>query len=479
MFKNLLELNVDKNSKKIYLYFFIVFFLNFLFKIFYLDYSSFWFDEIISVHSASLDFGLIKHVSEWDKNPPFYYYCLSVWIKLINDSEFIVRLLSVVFSSLAAGFVFILANKWFNKTTAIISSFLFLSSDVLHYYSHEARAYSLILLLSLISTYYYFKLKESYSYKFMIALGIVNFLMIYTHYISGIIIIFQTILGFIYFEKKQKMYFFYSLGVLIGLVLLRFTKKQILLIIAFNSTEKTFWLQKSNYAYLKEVMSEFLLNQFLLIPFLVLIFLSVLILKFKNYKSMNFEVLYFSLIGFGSITIVFILGKITPIFLDRYLIFSIPFIFILVAFSLSFIKKKIIPISFSVVVFIFFAFKIDYKTPKSMDYKSAVNLIRNIKIDSDLIIVKTKDIKYLFCYYYDANFLSQQKKDLPKADNVIFCSNWSDIDVDILKFKRIIVLDSFQEYNPDEKDFGNKLSQIKKMYYTTSFYKGVKISFYN
>jgi mannosyltransferase len=479
MFKNLIELSLEKNSKNIFLYFFIVFIVNFLFKIFYLNYSSFWFDEIISVQSASMDFGLIKHVSEWDKNPPFYYYCLSVWIKLINDSEFIVRLLSVLFSSLAAGFVFILANKLFNKTTAIISSFLFLSSDVLHYYSHEARAYSLILLLSLISTYYYFKLKESYSYKFMIALGIVNFLMIYTHYISGIIIVFQTILGFIYFEKKQKMFFLYSLILLIGLVFLRFTKKQILLIIAFNSTEKTFWLQKSNYTYLKEVMGEFLLNQFLIIPFLVVIFLGILILKVKNYKSMNFEILYFSLIGLGSIIIVFVLGKITPIFLDRYLIFSIPFIFILIAFSLSFIKKKIIPISFSIVVFVFFAFKIDYKTPKSMNYKSAVNLIKNIKISSDLIIVKTKDVKYLFCYYYDRNFLSQQKKDLPKSDNIIFCSNWSDVNIDISKYKRVIVLDSFQEYNPDEKDFGNKLSQKRKMYYTTSFYKGVKVSFYN
>ena len=210
MFKNLLELNLEKNSKNIYLYFFIVFIVNFLFKIFYLDYSSFWFDEIISVQSASLDFGHIKHVSEWDKNPPFYYYCLSVWIKLINDSEYTVRLLSVIFSSLAAGFVFILANKWINKTTAIISSFLFLSSDVLYYYSHEARAYSLILLLSLISTYFYFKLKESYSYKLIIALGVVNFLMIYTHYISGIIIVFQAILPTIAcFTYGPGMFWFY------------------------------------------------------------------------------------------------------------------------------------------------------------------------------------------------------------------------------------------------------------------------------
>lgn len=478
MVDKLFFVNTSKFTTRIYLYFSVVFLVNFFLKIYQLEFSSFWFDEIICVQSASLDFGHIKHVSEWDNNPPFYFYCLSVWIKLINDSEFIVRLLSVVFSSLAAGFVFVLANKFFNKTTAVISSFLFISSNILFFYSHEARAYSLVLLLSLISTYYYFCLKENQVIKYVILLGLLNFLLIYTHYISGIIIVFQTVLALLYFNKNQKKYFSYSLLVLIFFTILRFTKKQILLVIAFNSSEKNFWLQKSEFNYLIEVLSEFFLNQYLIIPFILLIGFSFVFLRIKKDSAINFYLFYFILVGFGSIITVYLLGKITPIFLDRYLVFTVPFIFILTAFSLSLIKQKIIPITFSIILFVFFAFKIDYKTPKSMDYRSVVSFVKSIKSDSDLIIVKTKDVKSLFCYYYDHDYLRDKKSDLPKGENIIFCSNWSEVYVDVSKYERIIILDSFQEYNPDEKDFVNKLSIKKMNYYTTTFYRGVKVSFY-
>jgi uncharacterized membrane protein len=93
--------NSNKITSYLWLYFFFIVFVNITLKVICLDYSSLWFDEIVSIECAWLDFGHIKHVSEWDINPPFYYYLLSVWVKIFNDSEFYVRLLSVVFSSLA------------------------------------------------------------------------------------------------------------------------------------------------------------------------------------------------------------------------------------------------------------------------------------------------------------------------------------------------------------------------------------------
>ncbi len=165
MIERLFYNNTKRITKNIWLYFLIIIIINILFKIVYLGYSSFWFDEIVSVESAWLDFGHIKHVSEWDNNPPFYYYCLSVWIKLLNDSEFCVRLLSVIFSSFSAGIVFLLANKYFNKTTAIIASFLYLSSNFLYFYSHEARAYALIGLLVLVSSYLFLDFRNKNNWK--------------------------------------------------------------------------------------------------------------------------------------------------------------------------------------------------------------------------------------------------------------------------------------------------------------------------
>ena len=171
----LLNINSEKITKGLWLYFFIIILVNICLKIILLEFSSFWYDEIISVQSASLDFGHIKHVSEWDKNPPFYYYCLSVWIKIFNDSEYCVRLLSVIFSSVSAGILFLFANKHFNKVTAIIVSVLYLSSNILFFYSHEARAYSLVVLLTLLSSHIFLAIKEKTSIRNIIILGLINF----------------------------------------------------------------------------------------------------------------------------------------------------------------------------------------------------------------------------------------------------------------------------------------------------------------
>lgn len=466
------------NHNKLWLYFFSIVFLNIVFKIIQLDFSSFWYDEIISVESASLDFGHIKHVSEWDNNPPFYYYCLSVWIKLFNDTEFYVRFLSVLFSSFSGGILFLLANKHFNKTTAIVVSLIYLSSNIVFFYSHEARAYSLVVLLSLISSSLYLNFKQNSSLKIALLLGIVNFLLIYTHYISGIVIFFQVLLIFIYFEKKQAALFSYSIGVIVFLTLIRFTKKQFLLILNFNDSEKTFWLQKSSIKYLNEVASNFLFHKTMIVPFILIIILGIFLIFNKKIKKSYFVVTYVTLVGIGSIFILFFLGKMTPIFLDRYLIFTLPFIFILIALGLSFFKNQNIIVTLSFVFFVFSAFKINYKTDKGMNYKNAVYFIKHLKKESDLIIVKTKDIKPLFCYYYDSKFLSHQKKELPINENIIFCTSWDDVDRDVNKFNRIIVVDSFEDLNQKENEFVTKLSMKKTKIHTLDYFKGIKITFY-
>ena len=189
MFKSL-----NDNSK--YLYFTTIFgllFFNLLLKISFLDAEPFWYDEIISVKSSLLGFGHIKHQSEWDNNPPFYYYCLWVWIKLFGVSEFKIRLLSVIFSCISASLLFVLVKKYFNYLTALFSVLIFSLHDFSYAYTHEARCYTLVVLLTLLSTLVFLKLLENSNYKTILLLGLINFLIVYTHYIAGLVLVFQFI----------------------------------------------------------------------------------------------------------------------------------------------------------------------------------------------------------------------------------------------------------------------------------------------
>jgi len=474
----LLNTNSEKITKGLWLYFFIIILVNISLKIILLDFSSFWYDEIISVQSASLDFGHIKHVSEWDKNPPFYYYCLSVWIKFFNDSEYCVRLLSVIFSSVSAGILFLFANKHFNKVTAIVVSVLYLSSNTLFFYSHEARAYSLVVLLTLLSSHIFLAIKEKTSIRNVILFGLINFLLIYTHYIAGIVLFFQFILMLFYFDKVEKKHYSFSLLFTLAFVFLRFTKKQFLVIVGFNSSDSPFWLKTSDFNSLVDVLSRFLFSSVLVYPLILLIIIGVIFSFAKKDKKKYLVLNYSILLGMIAILMVYFLGKITPIFLDRYLIFSIPFLLLLIAYSLSLLKYKSIPITISIFFAIYFIPKIDFSTQKAMDYRGVVSFVKQVKNNSDLIIVKTKDIKALFGYYYEVDFLKLKKNDLTNADNIIFCSAWEDVTKDLNKYNRIIVLDVFEELNPKEKEFASNLLSLKPYHSSSKYYNGVKVSFY-
>jgi uncharacterized membrane protein len=468
----------DRIERQLWLWFLIVVAVNTCFRVVCLDHSSFWYDEIISVQSASLEFGHIKHVSEWDNNPPFYYYCLNVWISLFGDSEFNVRLLSVVFSAIAGGILFLFCNRFFNKTVAVIASFLYLSSNMLFFYSHEARAYSLSVLLTLIASWIFLTMKEKPSYKNSLLLGFVNFLIIYTHYITGLALVVQGICMLFYFERKSKLRFLLSVLLTIALVLLRFTKKQFMLITGFNSSEHPFWLGKSTFTHLTDVLSQIFFSHMMIIPLLCIILAGAALVFRFNKTADNLNYVYCFSIGLGSVPALYFLGKVTPVFLDRYLLFTVPFVIILISVPLSYLRYKVISMALSVVFFVASAFKINYQTDKGMDYRSAVFFIKAIKNSQDLIIVKTKDIKPLFGYYYDTDFLKMRKQAFPDSEQVIFCSSWADVNQDVSRYARVIIVDSYQNLNPNEKEFVAKLSEKKRFHAISNYYRGVRISIY-
>jgi mannosyltransferase len=90
--------------------------------------------------------------------PPLYYLFLSYWIKILGNSESAVRLLSVLFGTLSILVLYRIGERIFDKMTGLIAAFLFSISTFHIYFSQEARMYSLLVLLTLCSMYYFLKL---------------------------------------------------------------------------------------------------------------------------------------------------------------------------------------------------------------------------------------------------------------------------------------------------------------------------------
>lgn len=459
---------------------FFIFFLNLFYKLYFNIDVSFWYDEIISVQSAHLDLGHIKHVSEWDKNPPFYYYVLSVWIKIFNDSETVVRLLSILINCFSGLVLFIWLNKHINYKVGVFASLLFIFNPILFSYSFEARAYSLLVLLVLISSYLYFELLKKPKIFLILSLGLINFLIAYTHYIAILTIVAQFVLIWFVDKRETKKYFVFSNLVTLILIVFRFTYKQILVVIGYKNDSDYFWLSKPTLNNLNEFFSGILGNAFLFYSVLIVLILLVFLIL-KRRIIIDVKSGYFIFMSFGITFFLFFISQLKPLFLDRYLLFTLPIYLAIIAFFTSEISNRNISFFLILVVTGFSAYYVNYDIRKNMNYKEAVGFLKTQKItEHDLIIVKTKDIKPLFSYYYHDDYFYNVAKYDSLNTNVFFCNDLSDVSEEaIIKSFRVYMLDSFEDFNSANEEFNNKLYILKPNYVSTKYYKGVTITVLN
>lgn len=152
---------------------------------------SFWLDEAASSMLARTDwhtfFGALIHRQA---NMALYYVLLRGWIHF-GHSEALIRTLSVLFGVAAVPVMYQLASNVFGQKTARISALL-LSVHQLHVqYSQEARGYSLLVFLGLLSSHFFVRLWSRPARTTWIAYTLTSVLLIYAHVFGGWILVAQ------------------------------------------------------------------------------------------------------------------------------------------------------------------------------------------------------------------------------------------------------------------------------------------------
>jgi len=212
---------------------------NFLFKGYCISHNAIAGDEPFSIFYAQPDvFTIIKELSIGN-NPPLYEILLHFWIKLFGTSAIAVRSLSLIFSSIAVGFVFRLAQQFFNVQVAVYTSLLFILSNYQTIFAHEARVYSLLGLLCLISVFYYFRIiiKNDVSRSTVIKFIVVSTLLIYSHYFGFFILIVQFL--FVLGTKELRLKYWRKLVLIAGIIFILYLPNTIVFIGRFLDSSST------------------------------------------------------------------------------------------------------------------------------------------------------------------------------------------------------------------------------------------------
>src|SRR3984893_4995259 len=131
----------------------VVTFLGAALRLHLLAARSLWIDEASSVHFATMPWWpFLRLLWTSQGNMTLYYFLLRAWIHL-GDSEFVVRSLSVLFGVLTIPAIYMLGMRLFDRATGVTAAAL-LSVHSFHiHWSQETRAYSLLTLLLVLTTY--------------------------------------------------------------------------------------------------------------------------------------------------------------------------------------------------------------------------------------------------------------------------------------------------------------------------------------
>ena len=233
-------------------------------RLYNLGRESLWLDEVFSIKFAELSLSEIFFLPE--NNPPLYSIIMHWWILLFGVSEFSVRLPSAIFGFLTVFIMYKVGGKLFNIDVGKLSSLLMAFSAFHILYSQEARTYSLSVLLTLLSMYFFISLLSKVTYRILGGYLLSSILLMYSHIYGLFIIIAQNIYFIVLFllSREEKLNFKRWMLIQCTLIFL-FAPWISVFVSQIREVQKDFWIQSPRissiiYSFLSYSGSEWLLS---------------------------------------------------------------------------------------------------------------------------------------------------------------------------------------------------------------------------
>ncbi len=173
-------------------------------RFYHLDTQSFWNDEGNSARLSERPVSLIIEGTASDIHPPLYYIALHVWREFLGGSEFGLRSFSAFAGILTVAATIALGKlvfhtragpRWLYFIPILAASFLAAVNPALIYYSQETRMYSLLALLTALSTITLWRwLNAVHRAKWGAAYIIFAAAALYAHYFFPAILLLQNLI---------------------------------------------------------------------------------------------------------------------------------------------------------------------------------------------------------------------------------------------------------------------------------------------
>ncbi len=339
--------------------------------------ASLWGDEAFSAILSMKSIPQIIETIARDTSPPLYNITEHLWFQIFGSSEVAIRSLSFVYYLIAIFFVYKIGKFLFGRQTGLIASLVTFLNPFFFVYAFEGRMYS-ILAASLTASMYFFLTKN---YKFYALATLAG---LYSHHFALFLLPIQGLLAlqFLFSADKRKIFFnFVKSWVAIGILYIPW------LIPLYGQTKMLgtgFWLGKPTFVDLRNLFQKYLAegqNHPLSQLALYIAFGLLLVRDWRKNLSKSLSLIIWFI---GPILVVFIISqKFTSIFYDRYLLYAIPAIALVLASNLRQISKLLL----FVLVTLFLIIDIFYFThPTKRPFRELSEYVQETKRGDDMII---------------------------------------------------------------------------------------------
>ncbi|MBF0594290.1 MAG: glycosyltransferase family 39 protein [Candidatus Omnitrophica bacterium] len=379
-----------------------------------LDVQSLWNDELGSwsfSHISSLR-SLVYTVAHWDVHPPGYYLLLHYVLKF-DSSDMTLRFPSAVCGVLSIGIIFLIGRRLYSWREGLAASVLLAFLKCPIYYSQEARSYSMLLLFSLLTAYFlllvFNYLRNNTTVPLLISCAYLfsAVMSCYLHYYGLYFVFLQGVFAIMCFCRNRRAVIFFG-TIYTGILL------------AFAPWAAYAWQQiheKTHSPIPRSLIDslnsylQFLFNDSqLFVLVVVALFLYLLVVSIREkFSEVGTELL---LVGWLFVPFigVFLVAHFTPlhIFLNRYLIISMPAAYLLFARAFLLLPAspagqavKMIALAVILLCHLIFGCKY-YSLPTKDQFREAVNyIIKNDKMCNNSVVIGSvydpESLNYYFC----------------------------------------------------------------------------------
>lgn len=280
-------------------------------------------DEPFTVYWSQRPWGALWPMLATENNPPLYFLLIKVWSWVVPFEAAWLRLPAALFSSLTVWPLYLLGLKLSGRRAAWSAVLLFTFSNYHYGFAHEVRAYALFTLLTTTSVWLLVRDRIN-----GVQLGLVNILLVYTHFFGWLAVGLQLLLVLALPELRARLRLWWKGFLLTVMAYLPYAA--VFLGRLGTSVSQGTWLEAPVPEELYNMLWRWS-NQ----PVLVVLFLAVIIAAGIRLKPLPLGWRIGLLWALVPLVGMFLVSFGVPMFLDRYLVYAAPGFALLVGVSVE------------------------------------------------------------------------------------------------------------------------------------------------